>query len=190
MTGGTSDGALSQLRGAAMLNIRINLTINLRKVFAAGLAIFMLASHLISPAYALTRTSSVLHERVVTVNLTYLKVSTTKSQAEAAVASPYAKYFDPEALAFLTTYAQGMPMAEWKCLDNIWQHESHFNPKALNMGSKAFGIAQFLPSTWGNYKVTKTASAALQIKYGLRYIHNRYGDACNAWNFWKTHGWY
>jgi len=37
-----------------MLNIRINLTINLRKVFASGMVAFMLLSNLITPAYALT----------------------------------------------------------------------------------------------------------------------------------------
>jgi len=78
----------------------------------------------------------------------------------------------------------------------LWNSESHFNPKALNMSSHAFGIAQFLPSTWGNYKVTQTASAKLQIKYGLRYITKRYGStddphgACNAWKFHQKTGWY
>jgi len=74
--------------------------------------------------------------------------------------------------------------------------ESHFNPKAKNKSSGAYGIAQFMPSTWGNYKVTKTDEAKLQIKYGLRYILKRYGDendpngACNAWKFWQENKWY
>ncbi len=63
----------------------------------------------------------------------------------------------------------------WLCLNKLWNSESHFNPKALNMSSHAFGIAQFLPTTWGNYKVAKTVSAKLQIQYGLRYIQKRYG---------------
>jgi len=193
----TSNGGFCLLRGAAMLNIRINLTINLKKVFAGGMVAFMLLAHLITPAYALTAVvEPVGTEKVVTVSLTHLKVSTTKSQAKKALASPSVKYFDAEALAFLTVYTQDWSIAEWKCLRNIWTKESHFNPKAENRSSGAYGIAQFMPSTWGNYKVTKTTSAALQIKYGLHYIKKRYGSindttgACNAWRFWQQKGWY
>lgn len=174
-----------------MLNIRINLTINLKKLAAGSVAGIIFFAHLFAPAYALTVKAPVVDtEKPITVNLAYLTVTTTHAQAQKAVASEFSKYFDPEATAFLMTYAQGMPLTEWKCLDKMWQHESHFNPKARNMSSGAFGIAQFLPSTWGNYKVTKTKVAALQIKYGLRYIEKRYGDACNAWSFWQKHGWY
>jgi hypothetical protein len=182
--------AFALLRGAEMLNIRINLTINLKKVGATLLAGFIFFAHLVTPASAVTAKALPGTEKSVTVSLTYLTVTTTKTQAINAISSPYAKYFDAEALAFLSTYANGYPLAEWKCLDKLWTHESHFNPKALNMGSHAFGIAQFLPNTWGNYKVVKTSSAALQIQYGLRYIHNRYGSTCGAWSFWQKHGWY
>jgi hypothetical protein len=178
------------LRGAEMLNIRINLTINLRKVGAAVTAGFIILAHLVAPAYAVTAKALPVKEKSITVSLTYLTVTTTKTQATNALASQYAKYFDPETIAFLTEYAKGEPITEWRCLRSLWSHESHFNPKALNMHSGAYGIAQFLPSTWGNYKVVKTPSASLQIKYGLRYIEKRYGSACGAWTFWQKHNWY
>jgi hypothetical protein len=177
------------LRGAEMLNIRINFAIDVKKVFRWAGAVLIVCSQLLTPA-AQALPVNVSKEKAITVSLHYLTVSTTRLDAKRALSSPYVKYFDPETVAFLTEYSKGASIAEWRCLDAIWLHESHFNPKALNMGSQAFGIAQFLPSTWGNYKVKKTSSPTLQIKYGLHYIQIRYGDACNAWKFWKANGWY
>jgi hypothetical protein len=179
-----------------MLNIRINFNVDLKKVGAIWSIFAILMSHLVVPPTASALTVPAKPEKSVTVSLTYLKVTTTKTEAKAALASDTVKYFDAEALAFLTTYSSGWDMKEWKCLRNIWQKESHFNPKAKNMSSGAYGIAQFMPSTWGNYGVEKTAEAKLQIKYGLRYIYKRYGSAsdpngaCNAWAFWQKHKWY
>jgi hypothetical protein len=173
-----------------MLNIRVNLNIDLKKVAIIVSTVFLTLQHLVAPASAAVIKEFQSHETKVSVALTYLNVSTTKTQAIDALNSPYAKYFDPETLAFLTTYSKGMSMGNWKCLRNLWQSESHFNPHALNMGSKAYGIAQFLPVTWENYKLEKTSVAAKQIEYGLHYIQVRYGNACNAWAFHKKHGWY
>jgi len=185
-----------------MLNIRINLTVDLKKVGAAVMAGFLILLHIVTPAYALSSTKDaeqkflVANEKPITVSLSRLKVVTTKSAAKAALASDTVKYFDAEALAFLTVYTKDWSIGEWTCLRNLWTKESHFNPKALNKSSGAYGIAQFMPSTWGNYKVEKTESAQLQIKYGLRYIEKRYGSenepngACNAWRFWQNNKWY
>ena len=176
-----------------MLNI--SFSIDLRRTIKLCLAMALVYSQMIwAPPHAIAKTAPV--EVPVTVNLTYLTVTTTKSQAKKDLASSTVKYFDAEALAFLTVYTKDWKMQEWKCLRNLWQKESHFNPKARNMHSNAYGIAQFLPSTWGNYNVVKTSEAKLQIKYGLRYIEKRYGNAtdphgaCNAWSFWQKKHWY
>ena len=179
-----------------MLNIRINFSLDLRKVGIAWLILVLAFSHLVVPPTAEALTTPPVPEKSVTVSLTYMKVTTTKSQAKVDLASNGSKYFDAEALAFLTVYTNDWSIKEWKCLRSIWQKESHFNPKAKNMSSGAYGIAQFMPETWGNYGVSKTEIAKLQIKYGLRYIYKRYGNesdpngACNAWNFWQKHNWY
>jgi hypothetical protein len=179
-----------------MLNIRINFSVDLKKVGVTWATFVIMFSHLMLPPTAAALTAPAIEEKPITVSLTYLKVTTTKSQAKAALDSPHSKYFDAEATAFLTVYTKDWKMSEWKCLRTLWQHESHFNPKSKNLSSGAYGIAQFLPSTWGNYKVTKTAEARLQIQYGLRYIVKRYGTtadpngACNAWTFWQKNNWY
>lgn len=181
-------------RSNKMLNIRINVTIDVKKWAATFAALVIAVSQFYVPASALP--APVKPEKLVRVSLTYLTVETTKTQAKEALASPYLKYFDPQAVAFLTVYSQGLSIKEWKALNNLWQSESHFNPKARNMHSGAYGIAQFLPTTWANYKVTKTPSAVLQIKYGLHYIERRYGSKSdpagilNAWAFHQKHGWY
>jgi hypothetical protein len=186
--------AFAHCKGAAMLNIRINVMIDVRKWVVSLVAAVMVWGQLFSPATALPTEPK--PEAAVKVSLTYMNVVTTKSEAVKALKSPYVKYFDAQAIAFLTEYAHGESMAEWKCLNSLWNGESHFNPKALNMSSHAYGIAQFLPTTWANYKVEKTPVAQLQIKYGLRYIKVRYGSpkdpsgACNAIAFWNAHGWY
>ena len=178
-----------------MLNIRINFSIDVKKV-AIGIATMVLVwSQLLSPnaanaAESFTRIWATTQQKPVTVDLEYLTVTTTRADAKKALASTYVKYFDPQTVAFLTEYSKGESMAQWKCLDKLWTEESHFNPKALNMGSRAFGIAQFLPSTWTNYNLKKTSAAVLQVKYGLHYIQVRYGTPCGALAFHKVHGWY
>jgi hypothetical protein len=177
-----------------MLNIRINFTIDVKKVLRGVAAIMLVCTQMYTPAHAthatVHRAAAIVREVPVTMSLDHVTVHITRTEAKKALKSSYVKYFDSQAIAFLTEYSAGKSLEEWKCLDSIWSNESHFNPKALNKSSKAYGIAQFMPSTWANYKVKKTESAALQIKYGLRYIKSRYGDACNAWRFWKKHYWY
>jgi len=83
------------------------------------------------------------------------------------------------------------PARQYACLDQLWTHESHWNPKALNKSSGAFGIAQFLPQTWGNYNYPlKPKDPLVQVKAGLRYITVRYSSPCGAWSFWKRGSWY
>jgi len=83
-------------------------------------------------------------------------------------------------------------MSQWKskreyvCLAQLWGKESGWNPAAHNKSSGAFGIPQFLPETWGNYKFPyKPKAASIQITAGLRYITKRYETPCKAWAFWQ-----
>jgi hypothetical protein len=72
---------------------------------------------------------------------------------------------------------------QMKCLGLLYGKESAWNPDAVN-GSH-YGIPQ------GRSIYLKTATIEQQIKWGLKYIHNRYGyDTCKAWQHWKDYNWH
>ncbi len=69
---------------------------------------------------------------------------------------------------------------QMSCLGKLYGKESAWNPDAVN-GSH-YGIPQ------GRSIYLKTASIEQQIKWGLKYIHNRYEyDTCKAWQHWKDY---
>ncbi len=74
-------------------------------------------------------------------------------------------------------------------LISLWNRESGWNPNAQNPTSTAYGIAQFLDSTWAPYGA-KTASGYKQVFYGEEYIRDRYGDPAAAWGHEQRFGWY
>jgi hypothetical protein len=72
---------------------------------------------------------------------------------------------------------------QMKCLGLLWGKESAWNDKAVN-GSH-YGIPQ------GRSIYLKNATIEQQIKWGLKYIHNRYEyDTCKAWQHWKDYNWH
>lgn len=80
---------------------------------------------------------------------------------------------------------------QYRCLNNLWTKESHWNYKAHNYRSGAHGIPQALPASkmdliaddWRTNPVT-------QIRWGLRYIEDRYDTPCGAWSKFKRHRYY
>lgn len=75
---------------------------------------------------------------------------------------------------------------QWPALRNILNSESGFNNTAKNPKSTAYGMFQFLDSTWGTVGGAKTNDPALQAKYGLDYIRQRYGTPAAAWSYWQA----
>ncbi|MFJ3271060.1 transglycosylase SLT domain-containing protein [Streptomyces sp. NPDC086776] len=80
---------------------------------------------------------------------------------------------------------------QYQCLDNLIRRESGWNSRAANPSSGAYGLMQALPGS----KMASTGSdwrtnPVTQIKWGLKYIKQRYGTPCGAWNFWQKNGWY
>ena len=103
-------------------------------------------------------------------------------QGTSAAAAPSGSYQD---------YALSkIGASEFGCLENLWGKESGWNPKAQNRSSTAFGIPQFLDSTWAGTGIGKTSDGYRQIDAGLVYIDSRYGSPCGAWSHSKSTGWY
>ena len=80
--------------------------------------------------------------------------------------------------------------SEWSSLLSLWNQESGWNANAQNPTSTAYGIAQFLNSTWAGTGYGKTSDASTQIKAGLVYIKDRYGDPNGAWAHERANNWY
>jgi hypothetical protein len=96
-----------------------------------------------------------------------------------------------KAIAHVLTVPYGWSTgAQWNALDRLWTQESGWNNHAQNPTSTAYGIAQFLDSTWATVGGRKTSSASLQIGYGLKYIRQRYGDPIHAEQHEISAGWY
>jgi Transglycosylase SLT domain len=80
--------------------------------------------------------------------------------------------------------------SQFSCLENLWGKESGWNPNAQNPSSSAYGIPQFLDSTWAGTGIAKTSDGYRQIDAGLIYIDSRYGSPCGAWSHSQSTGWY
>lgn len=76
---------------------------------------------------------------------------------------------------------------EWQALYTLEMHEAGFNNLAQNATSTAFGMGQFLDSTWATVGGHKTSDASLQAKYMMEYIKNRYHDPEHAWAQYYDH---
>ncbi len=68
------------------------------------------------------------------------------------------------------------------CLSKLYGKESAWNPDAVN-GSH-YGIPQ------GRSEYLKNASPEQQIQWGLKYIDNRYGSPCKAWEFFQRYNYH
>ena len=79
---------------------------------------------------------------------------------------------------------------QFSCLEKLWGKESGWNPNAQNPTSTAYGIPQFLNSTWASTGIAKTSDGYRQIDAGLIYIDSRYGSPCGAWAHSQSTGWY
>jgi hypothetical protein len=118
--------------------------------------------------------------------------------AKAAAAAPAAAPAAPAAAApaaggSYQSYALskvGGDSGQMSCLESLWGRESGWNPNAQNPSSSAYGIPQFLDSTWASTGIAKTSDGYRQIDAGLIYLDQRYGSPCGGWAHSQSTGWY
>jgi hypothetical protein len=83
------------------------------------------------------------------------------------------------------------PQTYFGCLVDIWNRESGWVYDAENGASGAYGIPQALPgSKMSSAGADWQTNPATQIKWGLGYIKNTYGNPCSAWAFEEANGYY
>jgi SLT domain-containing protein len=79
---------------------------------------------------------------------------------------------------------------QWAPFNAIVMQESGWNPFAQNPTSTAYGIGQFLDTTWATVGATKTSNPYAQIWDMEKYIKQRYGDPAVAEAFHLAHNSY
>ena len=71
---------------------------------------------------------------------------------------------------------------QFNCLDKLYTKESNWRPEAVNGSHNGIpqGRSQYLATLdgWG------------QVRWGLSYIGNRYGEPCVALDHWSKYGWH
>lgn len=79
---------------------------------------------------------------------------------------------------------------EAKHFDDLIQRESGWRADAQNPNSSAFGLPQFLNSTWETVGCVKTNDEKTQIHCAIKYIEKRYEKPSNAIAFHNKNNYY
>lgn len=80
--------------------------------------------------------------------------------------------------------------AEWEAFNTIIIKESRWNSNAQNPNSTAYGLGQFLNSTWASVGCVKTSDKYKQIDCTIKYISQRYNTPTRALNFHLKNNYY
>lgn len=80
--------------------------------------------------------------------------------------------------------------AEEKCWRELITRESGGRIDAQNPYSTAYGLAQFLDSTWASTGYDKSSDPKIQLAAMEIYVKNRYNTFCNALNFQIRNNYY
>lgn len=84
----------------------------------------------------------------------------------------------------------GWTSAGWSDIQNIVNAESGWCNTVQNPDSTAYGIGQFLNTTWAATGYQKTSNPQTQILAMYAYIYATYGTPQQAWAFHQANGYY
>ena len=76
------------------------------------------------------------------------------------------------------------------CWNSLIWRESGWKWWAKNPISSAYGLGQFLESTWAGTGYEKSDDPEIQLAAMLAYIQNRYGTTCEASRHQVENNWY
>ena len=96
-----------------------------------------------------------------------------------AGSAPSKDYVDYKTYAL---YLLDFNYKEYKCLDELYTHESNWRPEVSN--GFHYGIPQ------GKSEWLKEQDGWTQVVWGLNYIGARYGEPCVALGHWSKYGWH
>lgn len=85
--------------------------------------------------------------------------------------------------AKIISRSAGLRGSEWKCLYEIIDRESSWDPAAEN--GKHYGLGQIVDG-----KIYLEGKPEKQVAKTIEYIENRYGTPCKALEFHNRKGWY
>lgn len=119
------------------------------------------------------------------------RTETTTGVTAGPVPASCASYSGHKATGCTLMLKSGFALSQMPCLDKLWTKESHWNPKASNSSTGAYGIPQALPgSKMAVFGSDWKTNPATQIAWGLNYIKGRYKTPCKAWSHMQSTGWY
>jgi len=80
---------------------------------------------------------------------------------------------------------------QWTYFSSLMDKENReWDPEAKNPNSTAYGLGQFLNSTWKTVGCKKTDDPYIQIDCMMKYIEQRHSNPQQALQFHKKNNWY
>lgn len=139
-----------------------------------------------------------LNTLLLNIKNDYKKKQEEEKERQRKIAQQQQRYNNNNNVSELQRYAYNLVINTYEWTENdfsalikLWDKESKWNPNAHNSKSGAHGIPQALPaSKMASEGSDYYTNGKTQIRWGLKYIKERYGSPTNAWNHFLEKNWY